>query len=175
MSKVSIGLRGWRFDEDEVFAADGTVRPLDNMPPETRQRVLRLSGLIGEPCDACYLLYGRNEVDRCRPAQVIYGEPGDEVLLCTAHEADFVYWFQAAGGRDRVGDEDFADRFHEWFVEGGRAPEAFEGVEHVEQAPDEVPEAPDPGAELPGIEEEIAAMDDDELDAVDVDLGDLDI
>ena len=175
MGKVSIGLRGWRFDEEEVFAADGTVRPLDNMPPETRQRILRLSGLIGEPCDACYLLYGRDEVERCRPAQAIYGEPGGEVLLCNAHETDFVYWFQEAGGRELVGADDFDDRFHDWFVEGGHAPEEFGGIEHVEEAPDEVPEAPDPEAALPGIEEEIAAMDDAELDAIDVDLSDLDI
>jgi hypothetical protein len=175
MGKVSIGLRGWRFDEDEVFAADGTVRPLDNMPPETRQRILRLSGLIGEPCDACYLLYGRDEVERCRPAQLIYGEPGGEVLLCDAHEPDFVYWFQEAGGREYAGTEDFDDRFHEWFLEGGRAPEEFGRIDHVEEAPDEVPEAPDPEAALPGIEEEIAAMDDEELDAIDVDLSDLDI
>ena len=174
MGKVSIGFRGWRFDEDEVFAADGTVRPLDNMPPETRQRILRLSGLMGEPCDACYLTHGQEAVEQVRPAQVIYGEAGTEVLLCNAHETDFVYWFQEAGGRGLAGEDDFADRFHEWYADGGRAPEEFPDVEHVEEAPDDVPEAPDPQRELPGIEEEIAAMDDEELDAVDVDLTDLD-
>jgi len=175
MGKVSIGLRGWRFDEDEVFAADGTVRPLDNMPPGTRQRILRLSGLIGEPCDACYLLYGQDEIERCRPAQVIYGEPGGEVLLCNAHETDFVYWFRKAGGQAVAGETELQDRFHEWFADGGRAPEAFGGVEHVEESPEDVPEAPDPQAELPGIEAEIAAMDDEELARLDVDLSDLDI
>ena len=174
MGKVSIGLRGWRFDEEEVFDANGRVRPLDNMEPDTRERVLRLSGLMGEPCDACYLLYADDDVERCRPAQVIYGEPGGEVLTCLRHEADFVYWFQEGGGRQFVGETELKDRFHEWFAGGGRAPEGFE-VEHVEESPDDVPEAPDPQAEIPGIEEEIAQMPDEEIDALDVDLGDLDL
>jgi hypothetical protein len=173
MGKVSIGLRGWRFDEDAVFADDGTVRPLDNMPEDTRQRVLRLSGLMGEPCDACYLVYSDEAVEQCRPAQVIYGEPGSEVLLCTVHETDFVYWFRERGGRELAGEPELPDRFHEWFADGGRAPEDYEGVEHVEQDPESVPEAPDPQRELPGLEAELAAMDDAELDALDVDLGDL--
>jgi hypothetical protein len=175
MGKVYIGLRGWRFEEDEVFAADGTVRPLDNMPEDTRERVLRLSGLMGEPCDGCYLIHGQEAVDQVRPASVIYGEPGGEVLLCGKHETDFVYWFQEAGGREWAGEAELKDRFHEWFADGGRAPEDFGGVEHVEEAPDEVPEAPDPQRELPGIEEELAALNDEEREALDVDLSDLDI
>jgi hypothetical protein len=173
MGKVSIGLRGWRFDEDEVFAADGTVRPLDNMPEDTRERVLRLSGLMEEPCDACYLTY--EDVQQCRPAQVVYGEPMGEVLVCSVHEPDFVYWFREAGGRQWAGETELRDRFHEWFADGGRAPDEYDGVEHVEADPDDVPEAPDPQAELPGLQEEIDAMDDEELDALDVDLTDLDL
>jgi hypothetical protein len=175
MGKVSIGLRGWRFDEVEVFAEDGTVRPLDNMPADTRDRILRLSGLMEEPCDCCYLKYGEDEVRRCRPAQVIYGEPMGEVLLCSVHEADFVYWFQEKGGRRFAGEGELKDRFHEWFADGGRAPEGFEGVEHVEQAPEAVPEAPDPTEELPGLEEELRALAPGEREALDVDLSDLDL
>jgi len=175
MGKVSIGLRGWRFDEDAVFADDGTVRPLDNMPEDTRERILRLSGLMDEPCDACYLRYGEGEIEQCRPAQVIYGEPMGEALLCSVHEADFVYWFREDGGHGHAGETELRDRFHEWFADGGRAPEDYAGVEHVEADPDDVPDAPDPERELPGLQEEIEAMDDDELDALDVDLGDLDL
>jgi hypothetical protein len=173
MGKVSIGLRGWRFDEDEVFAADGTVRPLDNMPEDTRERVLRLSGLMEEPCDACYLVH--EDIQQCRPAQAVYGEPMGEVLLCSVHEPAFVYWFREAGGREYAGETELRDRFHEWFADGGRAPDDYAGIEHVEADPGEVPEAPDPQAELPGLQAEIDAMDDDELDALDVDLTDLDL
>jgi len=173
MGKVSIGFRGWRFDEDEVFGSDGRVRPLDNMDPDTRARILRLSGLLGEPCDACYLKFSDDDIERCKPAQVIYGEPGGEVLLCNAHENDFVYWFQEAGGRELAGETELKDAFHEWFADGGRAPEAF-AVEHVEEDPDAVPEAPDPQSEIPGIEEEIEQMPDEEIEALDVDLNDLD-
>jgi len=175
MGKVSIGLRGWRFDEDDVFAADGTVRPLDNMPEDTRQRILRLSGLMEEPCDCCYLEYGDAQVRQCRPAQVIYGEPMGEVLLCSVHETDFVHWFRAAGGRRFAGETELKDRFHEWFADGGRAPDGFEGVEHVEEDPDDAPEAPDPSEELPGLEAELRALAPGERDALDVDLSDLDL
>jgi hypothetical protein len=175
MGKVSIGLRGWRFDEDDVFAADGSVRPLDNMPEDTRQRILRLSGLMAEPCDCCYLEYGEAQVSQCRPAQVIYGEPMGEVLLCSVHETDFVYWFRAADGRRFAGETELKDRFHEWFADGGRAPDGFEGVEHVEKDPDDVPEAPDPTEELPGLEAELRALAPGERDALDVDLSDLDL
>ncbi|PSP50592.1 hypothetical protein BRC67_09235, partial [Halobacteriales archaeon QH_3_68_24] len=82
---------------------------------------------------------------------------------------------QEAGGQAVAGETELGDRFHEWFADGGRAPEEFGGVEHVEENPDDVPEAPDPQSELPGIEEEIAAMDDEELARLDVDLSDLDI
>jgi len=172
MGKVSIGFRGWRFDEDEVFDSNGRVRPLDNMEPDTRERVLRLSGLFGEPCDACYLQFSDDRVERCKPAQAVYGEPGGEVLLCNAHEADFVYWFQSAGGREFAGEAGLKDRFHEWFAGGGRAPEAF-AVEHVEESPGGVPEAPDPQAEIPGIEAEIEQMPEEEIEALDVSLSDL--
>ncbi|MFB6174112.1 MAG: hypothetical protein ABEI39_05655 [Halobacteriales archaeon] len=172
MGKVSIGLRGWRFDEDAVFDSNGEIRPLANMDEDTRERILRLSAMMGEPCDACYLIHGEENIRRCNPAQAIYGEPLGEVLLCDDHEADFVYWFQEAGGTEFAGQRELQDAFHQWFVDGGRSPEGFE-LEHVEEDPDDVPEAPDPGEELPGLEEEIEQMDDDELDALDLDLRDL--
>jgi len=173
MGKVSIGLRGWRFDEEAVFADDGTIRPLANMDAETRERIVRLSAMMGEPCDCCYLIHGEEEVRRCNPAQAIYGEALGEVLLCDDHEAEFVYWFQEEGGKRHAGERELKDRFHQWFVDGGRAPEGFE-LEHVEEDPDGVPEAPDPEEELPGLEEEIEGMDEEELDALEMDLTDLD-
>ncbi len=48
MSKVNIGLRGWRFDED-VLGPDGRVRPLKTMEPETRQRLLVLAERVVDP------------------------------------------------------------------------------------------------------------------------------
>ena len=174
MAKVSIGLRGWRFDEEAVFDADGRVRPLDNMPEEPRERVLRLSAMMGEPCDGCYLIHGEADIEQCDPAQAIYGEPTGEVLLCDDHEADFVYWFQEAGGREHAGETGLRDRFHQWFADGGRAPEDF-AVEHVEQDPEAVPEAPDPEESLPGLEEELEAMNDEEFEALDADFSDLDL
>jgi hypothetical protein len=173
MGKVSIGLRGWRFDEEAVFAADGTIKPLANMDAGARERIVRLSAMMGDPCDACYLRDGDENIERCNPARAIYGEPLGEVLLCDDHEADFVYWFQEDGGTRFAGERELQTRFHEWWADGGRSPDGFE-LEHVEEDPDDVPEAPDPDEELPGLEEEIEAMDEDELDALDLDLEDLD-
>ncbi|WP_459194349.1 hypothetical protein [Halosimplex sp. J119] len=173
MGKVSIGLRGWRFDEDAVFDADGQVRPIGNMDAETRERIVRLSAMMGEPCDCCYLIHGEEDIQQCNPAQAIYGEPLGEVLLCDEHEADFVYWFQEEGGKRLAGERELQGEFHEWFADGGRSPEGFE-LEHVEEDPDGVPEAPDPQEEIPGLEEEIEEMNDEELEALDLDLTDLD-
>ena len=53
MGKVSIALRGWRFDEAEVFDEDGEIRPLEEMSEETRKRLVRLRVVAGEPCDPC--------------------------------------------------------------------------------------------------------------------------
>jgi hypothetical protein len=144
MGKVSIGLRGWRFDEDEVLADDGTVRPLDEIPEEPRQRLVRLEQLVGRPCAACYLIHGEENKRRCREATIVYGEPFEEVVLCDSHEADFLYWFREAGGADRRGEDGFADAFHEWFADGNRAPEGYGGLEHVETDPDSLPEPPSP-------------------------------
>ncbi|WP_152041064.1 hypothetical protein [Salinigranum salinum] len=142
MSKVSIGLRGWRFEEREVFAETGEFRPLAEIPEDARHRLVRLSLIVDRPCDACYLVHG--EKDRCRAATIVYGEPLDEVLLCDHHEADFLYWFREEGGRELAGDDAFRDAFHEWFADGGRAPEGYAGLEHVETDPDALPDPPDP-------------------------------
>lgn len=144
MSKVSIGLRGWRFEEREVFTEEGEFRPLTEIPEDARHRLVRLSLIVERPCDACYLVHGDAEKDRCRQATIVYGEPLDEVLLCDHHEADFLYWFREEGGRDLAGDDGFRDAFHEWFAAGGRAPEGYAGLEYVETDPDELPDPPDP-------------------------------
>lgn len=148
MGKVSIGLRGWRFDEEAVFTPEGELRPMDEMPDETRDRISRLTALVGSPCDACWLIHGDDEVDVCNPAEVVYGEPLGEVLLCQEHEPDFLYWFNEAGGDAYRGDSAMQDAFHEWFADGGRAPEEYAGLEHVDTDPDAVPRpstaAPDP-------------------------------
>ncbi|WP_323676438.1 hypothetical protein [Halorubellus sp. PRR65] len=146
MSKVSIGLRGWRFDEDEVFTADGDVRPFDEMSEDTRRRLVRVGVLYGSPCDACWLIHGDDDLQECNEAAVVYGEPLSEIAVCDEHEPDFLYWFREAGGIEHAETERFEDAFHEWFVAGERAPEGYGGVEHVETDPRELPETemPDP-------------------------------
>jgi hypothetical protein len=147
MAKVSIGLRGWRFDEGEVFTDDGEFRPLEELPDDTRKRLIRLTYLQEKPCDACYLAHGESEKRRANPGEFVYGEPMEEVLLCADHEADFLYWFREAGGRDAAGTETFRDGFHEWFLDGNRAPEGYGGLDHVDTDPGELPTPPEP-AEL---------------------------
>ncbi|MFD1569022.1 hypothetical protein [Halorubrum laminariae] len=143
MSKVSIGLRGWRFDEDEIFTGDEELKPLDEIPEEPRERLLRLVALVEEPCDVCYLEHGEGEVHRCNQAEIVYGEPKGEVLLCPEHEPDFIYWFREEDGSEYTGDLEFGDRFHEWVAAGNEAPEGYGSVEHVEEDPDGLPDLPD--------------------------------
>ncbi|MFD1634375.1 hypothetical protein ACOZ4L_01435 [Haloplanus ruber] len=188
MAKVSIGLRGWRFEESDVFTDDGEFKPLDEMPADDRDRLVRLARLVDEPCDACYLVHGEDDVSRCTPAAIVYGEPGEEVLLCADHEADFLYWYREAGGTAHRGEPTFRDEFHEWFHGGGRAPEGYGGLEHVETDRDSLPSPPDPeeinrrlneafdGRKIDLHEDETAegaesAADDADLDLDDVDLG----
>ena len=143
MAKVSIGLRGWRFEEDEIFSDDEELKPLDEIPEDPRERLLRLVSLVEEPCDVCYLDYGESEVHRCNEAEIVYGEPDGEVLLCPEHEPDLLYWFREEGGSDHKGSVEFADRFHEWIAAGNEAPKGYGSVEHVEQDPDGLPDLPD--------------------------------
>ena len=173
MSKVSIALRGWRFDEDEVFDEHGAMRPLREMSNETRTRIVRLSVAAGQPCDACWLEHGRANVQQCNVARVIYGEPLHEVLLCADHEPEFLYWFREAGGRELADrPTEFEDAFYEWFDDGNRAPEDYGGMEYVNTEPEAVPKPQRDG--IPTLEEELERMDDEELDALDVDLSELD-
>jgi len=143
MAKVSVGLRGWRFDEEEIFTDDEELKPLDEIPEEPRERLVRLVGLVEEPCDVCYLEYGEAEVHRCNQAEIVYGEPRGEVLCCPEHEPDLLYWFREAGGSEHAGDLAFGDRFHEWVAAGNEAPEGYGSVEHVDEDPDALPDLPD--------------------------------
>lgn len=186
MAKVSVGLRGWRFDEDELFTGDGNWNPLDELPADTRDRILRLGLLVDQPCDACYLVHGEAEKQQCTPAAIVYGEPGDEVLLCDDHEGEFLYWFRELGGSDHAGEERFRDEFHEWFAGDNRAPEGYGPDDHVEQAPDELPDLPSPEEAQRRLEEsteyedvrydmrEAADWGDDAEEPVDLDGVDLD-
>ena len=169
MSKISIGLRGWRFEESEVFEEDGSIRPMDEMSKDVRNRVTRLSALVGSPCDACWLIHGDENIRQCNVAAVVYGEPLSEVVLCADHEDDFIYWYREAGGDEFRGSDELQDEFHEWFLDGGRAPEGYRGIEHVETDPDDLPEPPEPDpnattCELPDEERH-------EIDLRDVDLS----
>lgn len=175
MGKVSIGLRGWRFDEDEVFTDDGEFRPMDEIPEDPRKRLVRLQALVTAPCDACWLIHGDAAVHECNVAQVVYGEPLGEVVLCDEHEPDFLYWFSEAGGQQYKGQQILQDEFHEWFADGGRAPEGYGGVEHVETDPEEIPEPPEPDQEklnvdLPEEEQERINLRNVELDDEEFDL-----
>lgn len=147
MGKISIGLRGWRFDESEVFTDDDEFLPLDELDDDVRERLARLSVLVGSPCDACWLIHGDENLRECAVCEVVYGEPLSEVVLCGEHERDLVYWYQHEGGDSYRGTERFQDAFYEWFEEGNRAPDWFEGVDHVDTEPAELPDPPDPDQE----------------------------
>jgi hypothetical protein len=174
MGKVSIALRGWRFDEAEVFDENDEMRPVHEMPDETRERLVRLTVVAGQPCDACWLIHDDEQLDQCRVSRVVYGEPLAEIILCDRHEPDFLYWYREADGSELRGTDAFQDEFHAWFADGGRAPEGYVGIEHVDTDPDAVPQ-PDPDVEMPSLEEEIAKLDDQELDALGADFSDLDV
>jgi len=143
MGKVSVGLRGWRFDEAEIFTDEGLFRQLGEIPLDARQRLIRLVFLVDKPCDACRIQHGEDNIERANQAAAVYGEPDDEVVLCDDHEADFIYWYQEAGGSEYRGDPDLPDAFYAWFGDGGRAPDAFGTVEHVETDPEDLPDPPD--------------------------------
>ncbi|WP_410767214.1 hypothetical protein [Haloferax sp. DFSO60] len=185
MAKVSVGLRGWRFEESEIFNDEGEFKPLDEIPEDARQRLVRLITLVEEPCDACYLTFGDDEIQRCKQAKIVYGEPGHEALLCTDHEPDFLYWFREADGRELVGDDVFADAFHEWFASGERAPDGYAGVEHVETDPENMPTPPDAAEIQRRLEEnfegerinirDYGPQDDDGTPLTDEDLEDVDL
>lgn len=140
MGKVSIALKGWRFDEEAVFDENGEFKPLAEMDSETRLRLNRLTTLREEACDCCWLQFGDDEERRCRSAEYVYGEPHSEVLLCDEHLDDFSYWYLETGGEEYRGTEAFQEEFHEWFADGGRAPEGYVGIEHEETAPESIPE-----------------------------------
>ena len=168
MGKVSIALRGWRFDEEEVFDGDGEIRPLEEMREETRRRLVRLRVVAGEPCDLCWLL--NESKSNCNVARIVYGEPLSEVLLCPDHETDFLYWYREDGGSTHRGEENFADYFHEWFATGNRAPKWYGGIDHVDTEPDRVP-APDMDEDVPELEEALKDIEDEDLDALGTDYS----
>ena len=143
MAKVSIELRGWRFEESEIFTEEGEFRPLDEIPDDTRQRLVRLTYLQGEPCMACHCIYGDEEKHRCKEATIVYGEPMAEVLLCNEHEADFLYWFRERDGADTAGTDSVQTGFTKWFTNGNRSPDDYGGLEHVATDPDSLPSPPD--------------------------------
>ncbi|MFB6297341.1 MAG: hypothetical protein ABEH56_02345 [Salinirussus sp.] len=175
MGKISIGLRGWRFDEEVVFDDDGDLRAFGEMPEDARYRLIRLSALLGEPCDACWLVHGEAEIEACNPAEIVYGEPLAEVVLCAEHEPDFLYWFRELGGDAYAGGATLQDEFHEWFASGNRAPDGYEGIDHVDRAPETLPagvEAADAKRTGSGSG---SSPDDAGRAAVDLELDDLDV
>ncbi|MFC7214954.1 hypothetical protein ACFQO4_12810 [Saliphagus sp. GCM10025334] len=176
MGKVSIGMRGWRFDEEDILDEDGDFLPLAQMPEDARKRMIRLDVVYNAPCHGCWLIHGDDNLEECNRARYVYGEPLSEVILCEAHEPDFVYWFREEGGDDHRGSDDFAEAFYEWFLEGGRAPEGYEGMEYVETDPTDLPKPPkadpDEHGDLMGddISDRVGLSDEDIANA-DVDFG----
>ncbi|WP_435078160.1 hypothetical protein [Halococcus sp. AFM35] len=163
MGKVNIALRGWRFDESAVFTDDGDIKPIDEMDQQTRERVVRLRQLIDSPCHACWLIHGDSHLDACNDAAAVYGEPLSEVVLCEEHEPDFLYWFREQGGTDYRGEAELQDAFHEWFADGGRAPDDYETVEHVDTDQAAVPSVSGTGSAAEA-EQEAQSVDLDNLD-----------
>ncbi len=90
-----------------------------------------------------------------------------EVVLCEAHEPDFLYWYREAGGDQYRGSEDLQDAFFTWFEDGGRAPTEYGGLEHVETAPEDLPE--------PEIDQAAATVDLAESEERRIDLRDIDL
>jgi hypothetical protein len=174
MAKVSIGIRGWRFDEDAVFDDDGEVRSLAEMPEDTRNRLIRLTSILSEPCDACWLIHGEDDIEQANQVEIVYGEPLAEVVLCSDHEPDFLYWFREEGGSQYAGTATFQEQFHEWFDDGNRAPEGYAGLDHVEDDPDSLPDVSGED-ELEEVEEQVSELDEAERDALDLNLDDLDV
>jgi len=176
MSKVSVALRGWRFPEDEIFDEEGELRPLAAMSADTRNRLIRLSAILGEPCSACWLEHGEENIERANVATIVYGEPMAEIALCDEHEADFLYWYREAGGSEYAGTKAFMDEFHEWFADGNRAPADYGGLEHVDEAPEALPEIDPQTSEcIPEVEAAVEDLDEDEAEALDLDLDSLDV
>ncbi|MFW6448630.1 MAG: hypothetical protein ACOC0X_03695 [Halobacteriota archaeon] len=164
MGKVSIGLRGWRFDETDVFTDDGELRSLEEMPPDVRNRINRLSNLVDAPCDCCWLIHGDENIRQCNVAEVVYGEPTAEVVVCGEHEADLLYWYRERGGADHRGAPSFRDAFHEWFADGGRAPPGYGPDEHVETEPEALPSFGPVGEMEPEITPEELGLERDRVD-----------
>lgn len=120
--KVSIGLRGWTFDPDDVFDDDGELKDLEEMPDEDKLRISRLTEIIGNACHVCMLRNPEEGWDVWEKATVVYGEVTSEVLTCDEHESEFLYWYFEEGGKAYKGDDKLPDKFHKWVREGGEAP-----------------------------------------------------
>jgi hypothetical protein len=115
--KVSIGLRGWTFDPEDVFQVGGELKPVDEMPEEDRIRVVRLTEIMGNACHVCMLQHPDEGWDEWEKATVVYGEPTSEVLLCDDHEEVFERWFFDEGGESYRGTEELQRAFHDWVEE----------------------------------------------------------
>ncbi len=164
MGKVSIGLRGWRFDEDEIFTEAGELRALEQMSTDVRNRFVRLSKLVDAPCDCCWLIHGDEHIRECNIASVVYGEPMAEVIVCDEHEADLLYWYRECGGATYRGTEAFQEEFHEWFADGNRAPSEYEADIHVETAPTSLPSFDEIGEMEPVITPEDFGIEPERID-----------
>ncbi len=175
MTKFSIGMLGWRFDEADVLDDDGEFLPLDEMPKDDRERIIRLNTILNAPCNACWLIHGDENLEECNTSRYVYGEPMSEILLCEEHEPDFVYWFREDGGTEHMGEPTAEDAFYEWFLEGGRAPDGYAGMEYVDTDPDDLPMPPEPEPEqleeLGGGEDDQPGLTDEELVDSDIDFG----
>ncbi|MFB6283315.1 MAG: hypothetical protein ABEK59_05185 [Halobacteria archaeon] len=115
--KISIGLRGWRFNPDDVFDADGNLKSPEEIPEDQRERIARLPDIIGNACHVCMLLNPDEGWDEWTKATVVYGEPRHEVLTCDDHEPVFETWFFDEGGEALKGSDNLADTFHAWIKE----------------------------------------------------------
>ncbi|MFP9193503.1 hypothetical protein [Natronosalvus vescus] len=176
MGKVSIGMLGWRFDEADILDEDGAFLPLEEMPSDVRDRIIRLDVIYNAPCNACWLIHGDEHLEECNTARYVYGEPLSEIILCHDHEPDFVYWFREDGGDEYRGTDEFEDAFYEWFLAGNRAPDGYEGMEYVSTDPDDLPRPPKADPEKHGdlMGDDVAdrvGLSDEEIAAADVDFN----
>lgn len=120
--KICIGLRGWKFDIQEVLDKNGELKALEEMSEEDKVRIIRLSEIIGNACHVCMLKNPEEGWDVWEKATVVYGEPTSEVLLCDKHESIFEHWFFNEGGKAYKGKEELQEKFHNWIKNSGFSP-----------------------------------------------------
>ncbi len=115
--------------------SDGRVRPL--RPGAGNSPAVRvLAERVSTPVTPAGL-FTATKTSNSATSRIVYGEPMGEVLVCSDHEADFLYWFREEGGEPTAAKRRSAE-FHEWFQGGNRVHRMEHSDVHVQRTPAEV-------------------------------------